>query len=44
MSKQPIVEIVDYNPQWPRFFSELSTIIIDKLGNLALAIEHVGST
>lgn len=44
MSKQRIVEIVDYNPEWPRFFSELSTIIIDKLGNLALAIEHIDST
>ncbi len=44
MKKQRIVEIVDYNPEWPLIFSELSSIIANKLGNLALTIEHVGST
>ncbi|GII97594.1 GrpB family protein [Sinosporangium siamense] len=38
------VEVVDYDPQWPRVFEELSQPIADVLGPLALRIEHVGST
>jgi GrpB-like predicted nucleotidyltransferase (UPF0157 family) len=42
--KQRIVEIVDYDPEWPQLFLELKSIIAAKLGDLALAIEHIGST
>jgi len=39
----PIV-IVDYDPYWPKLFEELRTPVANVLGDLALAIEHVGST
>ena len=39
-----LVEIVDYDPQWPRVFADLSAVIGRALGDLALRIEHVGST
>lgn len=38
------IEIVDYNPHWPQVFADLSAVIGEALGDLALAIEHVGST
>ena len=39
----PII-IVDYDPQWPEMFMELRARIATVLGDLAAAIEHVGST
>jgi len=39
----PIV-IIDYDPYWPKLFEELRTPVANVLGDLALAIEHVGST
>ena len=39
----PIV-IADYDPEWPELFIELRSRIATVLGNLAAAIEHVGST
>jgi len=39
----PII-IADYDPQWPEMFIELRTRIATVLGDLAAAIEHVGST
>jgi GrpB-like predicted nucleotidyltransferase (UPF0157 family) len=39
----PIV-IVDYDPYWAKLFEELRTPIANVLGDLALDIEHVGST
>lgn len=41
--KNPI-EIVDYDPRWPAVFAELRGVIGGALGELALGIEHVGST
>jgi GrpB-like predicted nucleotidyltransferase (UPF0157 family) len=38
------VEIVDYDPAWPRVFEELRWALEAPLGGIALAIEHVGST
>jgi GrpB-like predicted nucleotidyltransferase (UPF0157 family) len=44
MVQQRAVQIVDYDSQWPLAFRELSDVIAEALGELALAIEHVGST
>ena len=44
MTKQRKVELVEYNSQWPQFFGELSRAISTALGDLAVRIEHVGST
>ena len=38
------IEIVDYDPNWPKVFKELSKVLSDHLGDLILRIEHVGST
>lgn len=39
----PVV-IVDYDPAWPEAFQALRQQLAAVLGNLALTIEHVGST
>jgi GrpB-like predicted nucleotidyltransferase (UPF0157 family) len=39
----PII-VVDYDPCWPERFQSLQTRIAGALGNIAVAIEHVGST
>ena len=38
------IRVVDYNPKWSIMFADLSRVILGSLGELALAIEHVGST
>jgi GrpB-like predicted nucleotidyltransferase (UPF0157 family) len=38
------VVICDYDPAWSDEFSRLRTRLANTLGNLALSIEHVGST
>jgi GrpB-like predicted nucleotidyltransferase (UPF0157 family) len=38
------IELVDYDPQWPALFDRERRRVIDVLGPIALAIEHVGST
>lgn len=43
MSKIPVV-IVDYNPAWPELFNVLKSSIDTALEDVALSIEHVGST
>jgi GrpB-like predicted nucleotidyltransferase (UPF0157 family) len=40
----PEIVVVDYDPTWPRLFESLRAPIADALGDLALAIEHIGST
>jgi len=40
----PEIIVVDHDPDWPRLFGSLRAPIADALGDLALAIEHVGST
>lgn len=38
------IRVVDYDPNWPIIFADLSRVVSGSLGELALAIEHVGST
>jgi GrpB-like predicted nucleotidyltransferase (UPF0157 family) len=43
MKKRPVV-VVDYDPAWPEMFEQLAAPVRAALGDLALRIEHVGST
>lgn len=36
--------IVDYDPAWPTRFSEMGTALRQALGDVALRIDHIGST
>jgi GrpB-like predicted nucleotidyltransferase (UPF0157 family) len=38
------VTIAPYNPEWPRRYQALATAIRMALGDVALGVEHVGST
>jgi NAD-dependent deacetylase len=38
------VTVVEYDPRWPRAFDEERAHVAEALGELAVAIEHVGST
>jgi GrpB-like predicted nucleotidyltransferase (UPF0157 family) len=38
------VRVSEYDPEWPRLFSEIERELREKVGTLALAIEHAGST
>lgn len=40
----PGVEIVDYQERWPREFEQLAVALREALGDLALRIDHIGST
>lgn len=42
-SSEPVV-IVPYDPEWPRTFELLREVLLRALGDLAVAVEHVGST
>jgi GrpB-like predicted nucleotidyltransferase (UPF0157 family) len=39
----PII-VLDYDPNWPGLFQSLRKPIADTLGDMAAALEHVGST
>ena len=39
-----LVIIEDYNPRWPQMFQTLRSGVAAVLGELAISIEHVGST
>lgn len=39
-----LVEIVPYDPNWPRHFSTISSELRQLLGNKVVAIDHIGST
>lgn len=39
-----VIRIVDYDPDWPRRFAELSGRLRSALGAVALRIDHIGST
>jgi len=39
----PVI-VLDYDPSWPGVFQSLRKRIADALGDMAAAIEHVGST
>ena len=38
------VEVVPYDSSWPEHFTGIRQIVAEAVGDLALAIEHVGST
>lgn len=38
------VLVVDYDPHWPALFAALRERIVPVLGELVIAVEHVGST
>ncbi|MFE7356375.1 GrpB family protein [Streptomyces sp. NPDC057543] len=38
------VAVVEYRPQWPAEFELLAGVLRDALGDLALGVDHVGST
>lgn len=38
------VEVVSYDESWPSAFNELRQLIENSLGNIALSVQHVGST
>jgi GrpB-like predicted nucleotidyltransferase (UPF0157 family) len=38
------IEIVPYDPAWPRLFEELGRALRGALGGVALRIDHIGST
>ena len=39
-----MIEIVPYNPEWPREFEKIAAAVRDALGDLALRVDHIGST
>ena len=39
----PVI-IVDYDPHWPDLFEELRGPVVAALGDLAVSVEHIGST
>ncbi len=40
----PCVIVVDYDPEWPILFEEEKLRVLNALGPVVLAVEHVGST
>lgn len=38
------IEILEYRPEWPQEFEELARPIREALGELALRVDHIGST
>jgi GrpB-like predicted nucleotidyltransferase (UPF0157 family) len=38
------IVVAEYDPAWPRMFEEERARVLDALGSLPVAIEHVGST
>ncbi len=40
---EPVI-VVDYDPIWPRVFEELRAPLVAALGDLVVAVEHIGST
>ena len=39
-----IIEIVPYNPEWPHWFELVKLQLSNCIGDLALSIDHIGST
>ena len=44
MSIPATIEIIPYNPTWPAQFEQIAAPLRDALGDLALRIDHIGST
>ncbi len=41
---KPSIVVTEYDPAWPRLFEVLRGRLLDALGGVAVAVEHVGST
>ena len=41
---RPPIEVVDYDPQWPKRFDAEAARLREALGDVAVRIDHVGST
>ncbi|AQZ62917.1 unnamed protein product [[Actinomadura] parvosata subsp. kistnae] len=39
-----LIEVVEYDPAWPAQFAALGTALREALGEVALRIDHIGST
>ncbi len=39
-----IVEVVEYNPNWPKFFASETKLLIEALGDNCIVVHHIGST
>jgi GrpB-like predicted nucleotidyltransferase (UPF0157 family) len=44
IAKDAPVEVMDYNPHWPKIFGKEKRQVLNAIGNKVVAIEHVGST
>jgi GrpB-like predicted nucleotidyltransferase (UPF0157 family) len=44
IAKDAPVEVMDYNPHWPKIFDKEKRQVLNAIGNKVVAIEHVGST
>lgn len=44
MSTYEKIEIVPYNNVWEQWFIEIQSLLKDSLGQLAVSVEHIGST
>src|SRR5262245_41659464 len=44
MARDPAIAMVDYDPQWPAMFEVEKRRLHDALGDVAVGIEHIGST
>jgi GrpB-like predicted nucleotidyltransferase (UPF0157 family) len=40
---EPVI-VVAYSPDWPRQFEQIREALLAALGDLAIAVEHMGST
>ena len=38
------IEVVDYDPAWPRWFEQERERLLRVLGERAVSVEHIGST
>ena len=44
LNLHPIIIVVDYDPAWPQVFENLRSRVSAAVGDIAISIEHVGST
>ena len=44
LEPRPPIEVVDYDPEWPTMFEAEAARLREALGDVAVRIEHVGST
>ncbi|MBU2511068.1 GrpB family protein [bacterium] len=38
------IEVVEYDPSWPKHFESEKTLLLNTLGSIAIEVYHVGST